>query len=158
MNLLTLFRPPAMSTRASAAMLLFRIMAGAAFILHGWGKIQHPFTWMGPDSKTPAIFQLAAALAEFVGGMAWIVGLLTPVASFFLLCTMVVAIKFAAVDYGMPFVSQTDCMTWELAAVYFCLSLVLLLGGPGLLSVDRLIFGKPATSPPPATPATGDRP
>jgi putative oxidoreductase len=54
---------------------------GAAFVLHGWPKIQHPMGWMGLEATVPAIFQLLAAVAEFGGGMALIVGLLTQLAS-----------------------------------------------------------------------------
>ena len=83
-----LFKPAPLSARASAGLLAVRVVAGLAFMLHGWGKIQHPFSWMGPDSGTPAFFQGLAALSEFGGGLAWILGLLTPLASFGIACTM----------------------------------------------------------------------
>ena len=41
-------------------------LAGPAFILHGWPKIQNAFAWMGPE--TPAWLQALAAFAEFGGG------------------------------------------------------------------------------------------
>ena len=67
------------SIPADTALLLLRIVAGVAFMLHGWGKIQHPFSWMGPDM--PGFLQALAALSEFGGGAAWALGLLTPLAS-----------------------------------------------------------------------------
>ncbi len=53
----------------SAGVLLVRLVMGAAFILHGWTKIQHPGAWMPAESPVPAVFQALAAVAEFGGGM-----------------------------------------------------------------------------------------
>ena len=32
--------------RGSIAVLLLRLVAGVAFLFHGWGKIQNPMHWM----------------------------------------------------------------------------------------------------------------
>src|ERR1044071_3379761 len=66
--------------KGAIGLLLIRLVVGSAFMLHGWGKIQHPFSWMGPESPVPGFFQLLAAISEFGGGLAWILGLLTPLA------------------------------------------------------------------------------
>jgi len=42
---------------------------------------------------------------------------------------------------GDPFVSMTGGPSFELAAVYFCIALLLIAMGPGRLSVDRKLFG-----------------
>lgn len=123
------------------ALLLIRVVAGLAFMLHGWGKIQNPFGWMGPDGFAPGPFQALAALAEFGGGLAWILGLLTPLASLGIASTMAVAFSFHAVVRGDPFVSMTGGPSFELAAVYFCIALLLLAVGPGRASLDRALFG-----------------
>jgi putative oxidoreductase len=123
-------------------LLLLRLVAGVAFMIHGWGKIQNPFGWMGPDAPVPGFLQGLAALSEFGGGLAWILGLLTPLASFGLLCTMSVAVYFHAIVRGDPFVSKGEGGAYELAAIYFCIALLLMLGGPGRFSLDRLIFGR----------------
>src|SRR5262249_6856661 len=34
---------------ASAGMLGLRLVAGSAFLFHGWGKITNPFAWMPPE-------------------------------------------------------------------------------------------------------------
>ena len=47
-----------------------RLVAGTAFVLHGWPKIQNPTGWMGPDAPVPGALQAAAAVAEFGGGVA----------------------------------------------------------------------------------------
>lgn len=122
------------------ALLLLRIVAGAAFALHGWPKIQKPFSWMGPDAFAPGALQALAALSEFGGGIAWVLGLLTPLASLGIASTMAVAFWLHAVMKGDPFVS-TGGASYELAAVYFCISVLLLVMGPGRVSLDRKLFG-----------------
>lgn len=129
------------STFADVALLLIRVVAGLAFTMHGWGKIQTPFGWMGPDGFAPGIFQALAATSEFGGGLAWILGLLTPLASLGILSTMAVAFWFHAFMRGDPFVSMTGGPAFELAAVYFSIALLLLATGPGRLSLDRKLFG-----------------
>lgn len=118
---------------------LMRLVIGTAFVLHGWPKIQNPFNWMGPESSIPGFFQALAAIAEFGGGLAWVLGLLTPLASFGLLCTMAVAVWTHA-SKGDPFVGRGG--SYELAAVYLVFSILLLLAGPGLISIDAWISGK----------------
>lgn len=135
------FSPARQSFLSSGALLLLRLVAGLAFAHHGWGKIQQPFDWMGPEATMPAFFQLLAAVAEFGGGIAWMLGLLTPLASLGLACTMVVAVWFHAFERGDPFVAAGPAPSYELAAVYLCIAVQLLLGGPGSFSADRLVFG-----------------
>lgn len=134
------FRPPAQSVRTSAGLLILRAFAGYAFMVHGWGKIQHPFTWMGPESGTPGIFQALAALSEFGGGLAWILGLLTPLASAGLLCTMAVAAWTHLVKLGDPLIPKGPGGSAELAVLFFCIAALLLLAGPGRFSADAVVF------------------
>lgn len=137
-----LFSVPKQSAFADAALLLVRVVAGLAFMLHGSGKITNPFGWMGPDGFAPAPLQGLAALAEFGGGLAWILGLLTPLASLGIACTMAVAFSFHAFLRGDPFVPAGLEASYELAAVYLCIALLLLALGPGRVSLDRLLFGR----------------
>lgn len=141
MNLKKTFAVRDHSTGTSVALLLLRVVAGVAFMLHGWGKIQKPFSWMGPDANVPAMFQALAALSEFGGGLAWVLGLLTPLAALGIGCTMSVALYMHAVMRGDPFVSQSGGPSYEPAALYFSLAVLLLLAGPGWFSADRQIFG-----------------
>jgi putative oxidoreductase len=129
------------STFVSAALLLVRVVAGLAFAFHGWSKIQSPFGWMGPDASTPGAFQALAAISEFGGGMAWILGLLTPLATLGIMSTMTVAFSTMTFKIGAPFVSPDGGASSELAAVYFSIGLALIAAGPGRFSADRLIFG-----------------
>ena len=139
MELFKLFR---LSGRVSLSLLVLRLVVGAAFMHHGFGKIQNLFGWMGPDAGMPAFLQALAALSEFGGGLAWMLGLLTPLASFGIGCTMTVAVWTHAVVRHDPFVSMGPGASYELALVYWCVALLLLLAGPGRFSLDRMFFGE----------------
>ena len=133
-----LFAVPEQSMPLSAALLALRVLAGCAFVIHGWPKLQHPLSWMGPSSSTPGVLQGLAAVAEFFGGLGWMVGALTPLASFGIASTMVVAVVRHAVLKGDPFVAQ-EGPSWELAALYLCVALVLIAAGPGRYSLDAAV-------------------
>jgi len=126
-------------------LLILRIVTGAAFAMHGWGKIQAPggpFHWMDqfPDAP-PGAIQALAVLAEFGGGIALIIGFLTPLAAFLIAGTMTVALAKVHLPAGHPFVS-TGGPSCEPAAGYLAQMIMFLLVGPGVLSVDALLFGK----------------
>ncbi len=128
--------------RGAVGLLFLRLVAGTAFVLHGWHLIQHPFNWMPPNSPIPGFLQALAALSEFGGGLAWILGLLTPLASAGLLCTMAVAVQFH-VSQGQPFVAgKPGAGSYELALGYFAVALLLILMGPGVFAADYCLFGK----------------
>lgn len=136
------FTVPEQSGFGSLGLLVLRFVAGLAFMLHGWGKIQNPFGWMGPEAPVPGFLQFLAALSEFGGGLAWILGLLTPLASLGILCTMAVAVSAHAFQFKDPFVASGPGQgSYEPAAVYFCVALVLIAVGPGRFSADRQLFG-----------------
>jgi putative oxidoreductase len=136
------FKPLHLPIRVSLGLLALRLVSGLAFMHHGYGKIQNPFGWMGPEAGISGAFQALAALSEFGGGLAWILGLLTPLASLGLACTMTVAVRLHAVVLGDPFVSKGAGGSYELASVYLCVATLLLLAGPGRFSLDRVLFGK----------------
>lgn len=142
--MIQLFKPLRLSARVSASLLILRLVVGLAFIFHGYGKIQNPFAWMGPNAGVPGVFQALAAVSEFGGGLAWMLGLLTPLASFGLACTMTVAVWMHTTVLHDPFVSLKGGRSYELAGVYLCVAILLLLAGPGRFSVDRIVFGENA--------------
>lgn len=133
-------RPKPLTAPASCGVLVLRLVVGLAFMYHGYGKIQSPLSWMGPESHTPAFLQALAALSEFGGGLAWMLGLLTPIASLGIACTMVEAVRLHAFVLKHPFVSPTGGGSYELAAVFLAVALLLLLGGPGKYSLDHRLF------------------
>ncbi len=139
--LMRLFQPLPQRTSASTVLLLLRLVAGLAFVYHGWGKIQHPFGWMGPDASVPGFFQFLAAISEFGGGIAWMLGLLTPLASLGLFFTMAVATHMHAIVKGDPFVSPGGG-SYEPALLYLVIAVLFIVLGPGKFSVDKLLFGQ----------------
>jgi putative oxidoreductase len=141
MSIKRFFTVPEHSTFASMALLVLRVVVGLAFMMHGWSKIQSPFGWMGPEAFAPGVFQALAAISEFGGGLAWMLGLLTPLASLGIASTMVVAFSYHTFMRGDPFVAMTGGPASELAAVYFCIALLLIAMGPGRFSLDRALFG-----------------
>jgi putative oxidoreductase len=124
------------------ALLLVRLVTGAAFIRHGWPKIQNPFGWMSAMGPTPvpSFLQALAALAEF-GGIALILGLLTPLAAFGIVCQMLGALFLVHFPRGDSFVAQGR-PSFELALVYLVLAVLLIALGPGRWSLDALLFRK----------------
>ncbi len=131
--------PPVVEGRGAVGLLLLRLVAGAAFLVHGSGKIQTPFNWMPPEAPVPGFLQALAAVSEFFGGgLGWIAGFLTPLASLGVLVMMTVAILFH-VDRGDPFVGSGG-PSFELALVYWVIALLMLLTGPGRFSLDAQLF------------------
>ena len=126
----------------SVGLLVLRLVMGAAFVFHGWPKIQNPLGWMGPDAPVPAIFQALAALAEFGGGIALIAGLLTRLASLGIATNMIVALGMVHLPHGDPFVGKPGQASFEPAAVYLACAILFLLLGSGRFSLDALLFGR----------------
>jgi putative oxidoreductase len=144
------FFPQFVRGRGAVGLLLLRVVTGAAFTFHGWYKIQSiggAFGWMGPEAPVPGVLQGLAVLAEFGGGLALIPGLLTPLASLGIAGTMIVALAMVHIPHGDPFVGQPGKPSFELAAGYLANVILFLLIGPGILSLDGLLFGG---GPPPA--------
>jgi putative oxidoreductase len=143
-SLKRLLQPVPQSIFASAALFLVRLIAGAAFVFHGWGKIQTPFSWNLPESpiSIPGLFQFLAAISEFGGGIGWVLGLLSPLASLGIGCTMAVAVYFHSMITKDPFVNMTGGPSYEPALVFLGIAVVILVLGPGKFSLDKKIFGE----------------
>jgi putative oxidoreductase len=144
------FFPPFLTGPRAVGLLILRVVTGAAFMFHGWYKIQSPggaFGWMGTEAPIPGIIQGLAVLAEFGGGLLLILGLLTPLAALGIACTMIVALGMVHLPNGDPFVGQPGKPSFELAAAYLANAILFVLLGPGMLSLDGLLFGKKNASP-----------
>ncbi len=132
--------------RAAIGLLIVRLVFGLGIMMHGGHKIVHPFNWMGENAPVPAILQALAALSEFGGGLALILGLLTPLAMLGLASTMFVAIATVHLPAGDPFVSQGG-RSFEPAALYLAVALMSIITGPGTLSFDAIIFSDRTSKP-----------
>jgi putative oxidoreductase len=132
----------------SLGLLVLRVVVGAAFMFHGWPKIQNPTDWLAGmgESAPPGVMQALAAVAEFGGGAALIIGFLTRLASLGLGGTMVGALALAHLPAGDPFVASAPGQaSFELAAVYLACSILFFILGPGRFSLDAALFGAPRT-------------
>ena len=128
------------SVQVDIVLLIVRVITGYAFILHGWDKVLNPFGWM-PNGAFPGVLQALAALAEFGGGIALILGLLTRFSALGMWITMIVAMYVHAISFGHPFVSKGG-PSFEPATTYFMISLMIMILGPGRYSLDSKIFGR----------------
>lgn len=129
-----------------------RLSLGVIFVAHGAQKVFGAFNgpgwarWTSMSEMAPFPFMRptwlwlgAAALGELVGGALLLLGLLTRVGAFLIVCVMLTAI----IGKHWPAFFAPAGMEFALA----CLggALALLIAGGGQLSADRLIGGRRQT-------------
>jgi putative oxidoreductase len=121
-------------------LLLLRLVIGYTFLVISWGKIQNPANWM-QGITFAGWLQTLAAVAEFGGGIALVLGLLTRLGAFGITCVMVVAIGTHILAFGDPYINFKGGSSYQVAAAYLLIMLLLLATGPGRFSLDRVFFG-----------------
>lgn len=128
----------------AVGLLVLRLVTGLAFVNHAIPLLQHPTSWMNEMRLPPAspTMQFLAATGQFVGGLALIVGIVTPLAAAGLAVIMLGALFTVHLPRSDPFVGRPGEMSYELALVYFAICVALMLVGPGTLSLDSLFFRK----------------
>lgn len=122
---------------APLSVLYMRVIAGIAFMAHGWPKIQNPTGAAGMVESLgfhPGwLFSITLSVTEFFGGLLLILGLLTrPVAvatSFVLLVTVYFHWIAKAEGYAGS----------ELSLIWLGITLYFVAHGGGRLSLDRVI-------------------
>ncbi|MCH8545085.1 MAG: DoxX family protein [Alcanivorax sp.] len=135
-------------TNDSWGPLVLRIVAGIIFAAHGAQKLFGWFgghglegtgQWMASIGLQPGyLMALGAGSAEFFGGIALIIGLLTRPAAVVLAFTMVVAIFAVHFENGL-FMSNNG---YEFALSLLAMSVALAITGAGNLSADRTLAAK----------------
>src|SRR5688500_1888583 len=136
------FYPSNLTAGQSFALLLLPLVVGTAFILHAWPTIRRPPGWMA--AAVPGISRFAAALAEFGGRIALIVGFLPPVVTLALAINMSVALMMVHFPKSEPFVRSGPGGDFELPLVYLALMVALFAIGPGRYSLDARLWGRSA--------------
>jgi len=132
--------PDFLAGRAAIGLLFLRVVVGTALMLHGWSKIQHPFSWMDKmPNPAPAPLQALAAISEFGGGLALLLGLLTPIAMLGVMSTMIGA--FLIRHRNDPWVNPGG-RSFELPSLYLAMAIMFIIVGPGIYSLDAMLFGK----------------
>jgi len=151
-----MFTPsPYVQGRAALGIALLRVLVGVAFMFHGYPKIVSPTDWMGPDGFLSPGMQALVAVVEFVGGIMLIAGFFTRIAAFFIACDMIGALGLVEIPRGSPFVGVGH--TLEPALLYLFTMVLLLLAGPGTLSVDASMWaGRRRARPAPKSAGTVD--
>jgi putative oxidoreductase len=145
--------------KRDTALLLIRLTGVGLAVGHGWGKIYALATGGGDrfigvvealGFPLPTLFAWAAALAEFVGGLALALGIGTRVAAAFAAFTMFVAAfvrhkfhLYFLVSIGLMQPSAETIKGWgnpEMSLIYLVCFLAVLLMGPGRFSLDHLVL------------------
>lgn len=129
--------------------LLLRVGVGAVFAAHGWQKFQDgpenfATTLDGLGVPSPEVVAWLMTVAEGVGGLLLVVGLLTRLVTLPLIAVMIGAIVLVKIDLGfiVPDAAGAELDTALLAGL-----LALLFVGPGRLSVDGAMGLETAVAP-----------
>ena len=139
----------------SLILLIFRVGMGILFVLHGYPKLTHLKQWSKSLNNMPIFLCFIGAATMFFGGFCLIAGFLTPLAAFGILASMAFAL-FLHIKGGKPFVAQdpylnppddyngpkgkAEAPSQEKAFVYVISMLVIIIFGPGLYSLDAVLF------------------
>ncbi|MCP9787169.1 DoxX family protein [Cyanobium sp. N5-Cardenillas] len=154
LEIVTLLVPSSPSPAAAVGLLVLRLFVGVAFIRHGWPKLRNLKTW-STAMKTPEWLCFLSAASMWGAGIALIPGLLTPLAALAILVSMAYAMVLETVS-GTPFIAPDPYQipagdyagpmgvgeppSWEKAAMYVVMCLVLITSGGGLFSLDNLLI------------------
>jgi putative oxidoreductase len=125
-------------------LLIIRVIVGLYFAAHG---AQKAFGWFGGNGpeKTGAFFEaigirpgktmaIFAGIGEFIGGILFAIGLLTPLSAILIIGPMIVAIKTVTGKNGI-FIEKNG-IEYNLVLIAIALGIALI--GPGTLSLDAL--------------------
>jgi putative oxidoreductase len=134
------FIPSHVQGAGAVGLLLFRLIVGSGFLLHGRRKLKHPTSWMQQEGTPPGppAIQFFAALVEFLSGTGCLLGLLSPLAAIGMLMMMAGALLKVHIPNHNPFVDSPGRPSAESCIIYAAAAILLLLMGPGKYSVDQL--------------------
>ncbi len=137
-----------LTTDNSLSSLLMRLSAGVIFAAHGAQKLFGSFgggglkgtaQWMASIGLEPGyLMALAAGSAEFFGGIALLLGLLTRPTAFVLAMTMLVAVITVHLPNGL-FLSNNG---YEFGLALLAITGALVLNGGGKLALDRMLSAR----------------
>jgi putative oxidoreductase len=135
----------------SIALLMLRLALGFTFFFHGSQKV---FGWFGgpgmegvikgfehiglPSFLPVSVWAMLAAYGELVGGTLVLLGLFARVGTLPIIVVMIMAIAKVHGPNGF----SMEHMGYEYNANLIAMALAILIAGPGIVSLDALIFGK----------------
>ena len=138
---------------------VLRLVMGVVFFAHGAQKmlgwfgasatllLEEPYGTMGfftQQMGIPTALAFLAICAEFFGGLGLILGLLSRIAAFGIICNMLVAIATVHHVNGffMNWTGQQKGEGFEYHLLAIAIGLAILVRGAGAWSIDRLLSGK----------------
>lgn len=140
------------STSAGCELTVVRLALGIVMFPHG---LQKTFGWFGgagfhgtmgffTQGGIPPVFAFLAICAEFLGGLGLIVGFLTRVAAFGVMCVMLVAIFTVHLPNGffMNWAGNQKGEGFEFHILAIGIAIAVMLRGAGRLSIDKSLSGK----------------
>jgi putative oxidoreductase len=144
------------STRPDITLTLLRLAVGVLFFAHG---AQKTLGWFGGPGYSvmmgafehggiPTPLAFLAIMAEFLGGIGLILGLLSRIAAFGILCNMLVAIFTVHLPNGlfMNWTGQQKGEGYEYHILVVAICIAIMVRGAGLFSIDGAIAGGAAKS------------
>jgi putative oxidoreductase len=144
---LTQYFPTFLDGFGAWALLGLRLIWGAVLINYSLPMAKDPLHWMdmgGKPSGFPGFLQALGALAVFGGGIAIALGFLTPIAAIGLVGAMLIALVLHFIS-GHPFVKPTPDApgeSYDNSLLYLAISFLFVVLGPGVFSLDALLFGR----------------
>jgi len=141
---------PVVATSNDVTIAVCRLILGIIFFIHGsqlalgwfggygFNGTMHFFT---TQLGIPAIFAAIAILAQFLGALGLLVGLLGRIAAFGIACVMLVAIMkvHIAVGFFMNWYGAQKGEGYEYHLLVLALCLLIIVKGSGAFSVDRIL-------------------
>jgi putative oxidoreductase len=139
-----------LSTSNDPTLTLLRLVAGVVFFAHGAQKMLGWFGGYGfhgtmgfftQEMHIPAVLAFLAICAEFFGGLGLIVGLLSRIAAFGILCNMVTAVLLIHHKYGlfMNWSGDQKGEGFEYHLLAIAVMLAIIIKGAGAYSVDYML-------------------
>jgi putative oxidoreductase len=141
-----------LATSNSLPLAILRVTLGIVMFPHGAQKMLGWFGGQGfaatmggfEHQGIPAVFACLAILAEFLGGLGLIFGLLSRIAAFGILCNMVVAVLRVHASNGL-FMNWTGTHKgegFEYHLLAIAMAIVVMAAGAGAWSLDRRLARK----------------
>jgi putative oxidoreductase len=144
-SLLAKFDAAAASLQAPL-LLIIRLYWGLSFAQTGWGKLSHldktAEFFASIDIPLPKLNALAAGSTECLGGLLLALGLFARPVAVPLIFTMIVAYATADREALHAVFSEPDKFVTAAPFLFLLAALVVLVFGPGRLSLDALAFRK----------------
>jgi len=157
-----------LATSGSLTLTWLRLILGIVFFAHGAQKV---LGWFGGNGFTatmgffegrgiPAVLAFLAIMAEFAGGIGLIIGFLSRIAAFGILCNMIVAIAMVHARNGF-FMNWTGAQRgegFEYHVLAISAAVTIIVQGAGALSVDHALTSPARPGSQPSTRPRGVHP